>query len=97
MTDQTTTTDPTKALVKPGYATTEFWVTLLTVLASVVGALDPSIHVSQYVHGIAAAAAAIATIAYTVSRIGIKKELVYLYRDYVQAAVTEPSNGGVAN
>lgn len=60
------------APVKPGYTTTEFWVTLLTVVASVVGVYDPTLHLSGYVQTAAVVAAGVSTIVYTFLRSGLK-------------------------
>lgn len=65
---------------KPGYLTTEFWVTLLTVLATVGVAFGAMFglnlnkdHLLALVPTVAPLAAAIAALAYNVSRKGVKE------------------------
>jgi hypothetical protein len=82
MTDKTPTPD---SLVKPGYTTTEFWVTLLTVAASAAGVLDPNLHLSGYVQGASVAVSGLATIVYAAVRYGVKREVISLARSYAQS------------
>lgn len=64
-------TDP-----KAGYTTTEFWVTLLTAVAGVVGLVHPGFSVAAWVQPLSVLAPMIASILYTRSRSLLKTNTV---------------------
>jgi hypothetical protein len=57
---------------EPGWTTTEFWVTAITVVLSVVGVLHPGFHLPVSVQDASALCAAVAVAAYAIAR-GIRK------------------------
>lgn len=66
---------------KPGYTTTEFWLTLLTTASGAASVLDPSLHVNPYVKTASVVLAGVASIAYTFARKGLKAAALELEGD----------------
>ncbi len=62
----------TPAPVKPGYTTTEFWITLLTNLSAIIALVHPGTQLNGIVQGAAVALAAAATVLYTGFRSQLK-------------------------
>jgi hypothetical protein len=54
--------------VKPGYTTTEFWLTLLTQLSAVLTVIHPGFDISGYVQGASVVLAGLAQIIYASQR-----------------------------
>lgn len=54
--------------MKPGYTTTEFWLTLLTQLSAVLAVVHPGFDMSAYVQGASVVLAGIAQIIYASQR-----------------------------
>jgi hypothetical protein len=58
--------------VKPGYTTTEFWLTLLTQLSAVLTVIHPGFDISGYVQGASVVLAGLAQIVYAAQRANLK-------------------------
>lgn len=92
---------------KPGYTTTEFWLTLLTNLAAAVTLLAPQLGVKlgdpALVKSVAGAAAALATIAYTLSRSKVKAAAAHplayapVPQEPLRAGAALPFHGGASD
>lgn len=57
---------------KPGWATSEFWATLLTQIVALIAFFDPSLNAGQWVQPLSVVAAGLATAVYAYGRAHLK-------------------------